>query len=254
MTKPSRARQSVQRFKTTHTPRPPRTPTPSQILWNTDPTHKQERLSWRGKEVSKFFPTHGTFKGKVHQYHYASDHYTITYEDNDVERVPYVNMKRIVPGTPEYIEHQSIVKALHVAFIAAATEASATTNNDTTPTKKLVHPSKSQAGNKPWTRRWRIFATLAAGYSFLGALYLQILQSWTLAGRIARSTMKIETSLSIVLDLSPKDSLKSSVLTTLNLSHQWPLSSLFGRVRARFSCNYSTMVKTTLSHVQIVTK
>jgi hypothetical protein len=42
-------------------------------------------------------------------------------------------MKRIVPGTPEYIEHQSIVKALHVAFIAAATEASATTNNDTTP-------------------------------------------------------------------------------------------------------------------------
>jgi hypothetical protein len=87
-------------------------------------------------------------------------------------------MKRIVPGTPEYIEHQSIVKALHVAFIAAATGASATTNNDTTPnpTKKLVHPPKSQAGNKPWTRRWRIFATLAAGHSFLGALYLQILQ------------------------------------------------------------------------------
>jgi hypothetical protein len=133
MTRPSRVRQRVQRFKTTHTPRPPRTPTPSQILWNTDPTHKQERLNWIGKEVSKFFPTHGTFKGKVHQYHYASDHYTITYEDSDVERVPYVNMKRIVPNTPEYIEHQSIVKALHVAFIAAATEASATTNNDTTP-------------------------------------------------------------------------------------------------------------------------
>jgi hypothetical protein len=178
MTRPSRVRQTEQRFKTTHTPRPPCTPTPSEILWNTDPTHKQERLSWRGKEVSKFFPTHGTFKGKAHQYHYASDHYTITYEDNDIERVPYVNMKRIVPGTPEYIEHQSIVKALHVAFIAAATGASATTNNDTTPnpTKKLVHPPKSQAGNKPWTRRWRIFATLAAGHSFLGALYLQILQ------------------------------------------------------------------------------
>jgi hypothetical protein len=45
-------------------------------------------------------------------------------------------MKRIVPGTPEYIEHQSIVKALHVAFIAAATGASATTNNDTTPNKE----------------------------------------------------------------------------------------------------------------------
>jgi hypothetical protein len=56
-------------------------------------------LGWIDKEVSKFFPTHGTFKGKVQQYDYASDHYTITYEDNDVERVPYVNMKRVVPGT-----------------------------------------------------------------------------------------------------------------------------------------------------------
>jgi len=52
------------------------------------------------------------------------DNYTITYEDNDIERVPYANMKRIVPGTPEYIEHQSIINALHVAFIAAAKEAS----------------------------------------------------------------------------------------------------------------------------------
>ena len=39
--------------------------------------------------------THGTFKGKVQQYHYASDNYTITYEDNDVERVTYANMKRV---------------------------------------------------------------------------------------------------------------------------------------------------------------
>ena len=43
--------------------------------------------------------------GKVQQYHYASDNYTITYEDNDVERVTYANMKRVVPGTPEYADH-----------------------------------------------------------------------------------------------------------------------------------------------------
>jgi hypothetical protein len=133
MTRPSRARQPVHRFKTTHTPRPPRLQTPSEILWNTDPAHKKERLSWICKEVSKFFPTHGTFKGKVQQCHYASDHYTITYEDNDVERVPYVNMKRVVPGTAEYIDNQSIVTALHVAFIAAATDASSTVNSDVTP-------------------------------------------------------------------------------------------------------------------------
>jgi hypothetical protein len=92
-------------------------------LWHTDPAHRQERLSWIGKDVSKFFPTHGTFKGKVQQYHYASDNYTITYEDNDVERVTYSNMKRVVPGTPEYADHQSIVRALHVAFTAAVTDA-----------------------------------------------------------------------------------------------------------------------------------
>ena len=133
LTRPSRARQPVQRYKTTHTPRPPRSQTPSEILWHTDPAHRQERLSWIGKDVSKFFPTHGTFKGKVQQYHYASDNYTITYEDNDVERVTYANMKRVVPGTPEYADHQSIVRALHVAFTAAATDATSTVNSDVIP-------------------------------------------------------------------------------------------------------------------------
>ncbi len=125
--------QPVQRYKTTHTPRPPRSQTPSEILWHTDPAHRQERLSWIGKDVSKFFPTHGTFKGKVQQYHYASDNYTITYEDNDVERVTYANMKRVVPGTPEYADHQSVVRALHVAFTAAATDAISTVNSDVIP-------------------------------------------------------------------------------------------------------------------------
>jgi hypothetical protein len=133
LTRPSRARQPVQRYKTTHTPRPPRSQTPSEILWHTDPAHRQERLSWIGKDVSKFFPTHGTFKGKVQQYHYASDNYTITYEDNDVERVTCTNMKRVVPGTPEYADHQSIVRALHVAFTIAVTDATSTVNSDVIP-------------------------------------------------------------------------------------------------------------------------
>ena len=75
----------------------------------------------------------GTLTPHTRQTHYASHHYTITYEDNDVERVPYVNMKRVVPGTAEYIDHQSIVTALHVAFIAAATDASSAVNSDVTP-------------------------------------------------------------------------------------------------------------------------
>jgi hypothetical protein len=42
-------------------------------------------------------------------------------------------MKRVVPGTAEYIDNQSIVTAPHVAFIAAATDASSTVNSDVTP-------------------------------------------------------------------------------------------------------------------------
>ena len=83
-------------------------------------------MSWIGKDVCKFFPTHGTFKGKVQQYHYASDNYTITCEDNDVERVTYSNMKHVVPGTPDYANNQSIVRALHVDFTAAVTDAAST--------------------------------------------------------------------------------------------------------------------------------
>ena len=97
-------------------------------------SHAQERtLELERQGGQKFFPTHGAFKGKVQQYHYACDNSTITYKDNDVERVPYISMTRVVSGTPEHIEHQSIVKALHVAFIAAATDPSSTVNNDVTP-------------------------------------------------------------------------------------------------------------------------
>jgi hypothetical protein len=87
-------------------------------------------LSWIGKDASKIFPTHGTFEGQVQQYHYASDNYTITYDDNDVGRVICTNMKHVVPGTPEYADHQSIVRVLHVAFIAATIDATSTANSD----------------------------------------------------------------------------------------------------------------------------
>jgi hypothetical protein len=64
VTRPPRIRQPVQRYKTT-TPRPPRLQTPSEFLWHKDPEHKKERLSLIDKEVNKFFPTRGIFKGKV---------------------------------------------------------------------------------------------------------------------------------------------------------------------------------------------
>ena len=81
--------------------------------------------------MTKHFPTHGTFKGKVAEYHYVSDHYTITYEDNDVDRMTYANMKAIVPGTPEFETNKANMQALHVAFVAAA-ELSPV-NNDNAP-------------------------------------------------------------------------------------------------------------------------
>ena len=55
----------------------------------------------------------------------------ITYEDNDVERMTYANMKAIVPGTPEFEANKANMQALHVAFVAAA-ELSPV-NNDNAP-------------------------------------------------------------------------------------------------------------------------
>jgi hypothetical protein len=89
VTRPPRIRQPVQRYETT-SPRSPRSQTLSEVMWHTDPKYKKERLSWIGKEVNKFFPTHGIFKGKFQQYHYASDKYTITCQEKGVERVTYV--------------------------------------------------------------------------------------------------------------------------------------------------------------------
>ena len=137
----------------------------------------------------------------------------------------YVNMKHIVLGTPEYIEHQSIVKALHVAFTVAATEASSpSVNNDVTP--------KSYKDEE-----WQIFASSAAGPSSLGPLFLRTPQSWAPDGQIARKLTRMEHSLytftvrslgTTVASLL-KDSLKLSKSTILNPSRPLPPMSLFAR-------------------------
>jgi hypothetical protein len=64
-------------------------------------------------------------------------------------------MKRVVPSTPEYADHQCVVRALHVAFTAAVTDATSTVNSDVIPnsTKRLAHPSRLPAGSKPWTKK-----------------------------------------------------------------------------------------------------
>ena len=121
--KPRRTSKPPSTFKGsnyTSPPKPPRQPTTYENLWNSNSNHKQERLSWIGKQVSKHFPGHGIFKGKVSEYHYASDNYTIIYEDNDVERIPYAHMKQLVPGTAEHADFQAnsiaLQNALHTAI------------------------------------------------------------------------------------------------------------------------------------------
>ena len=76
----------------------PRAPHKFEHLWLTDSDHKAEHQSWIGKKVQKNLPGHGTFNGTISEYHYPSDHYTILYEDNDIERLPYTGMKSLVPG------------------------------------------------------------------------------------------------------------------------------------------------------------
>jgi hypothetical protein len=64
-------------------------------------------------------------------------------------------MKRVVPGTPEYADHQSIVRALHVAFTAAVTDATSTVNSDVIPNSyKEARASIEAAGDsKAWMKK-----------------------------------------------------------------------------------------------------
>ena len=88
-----------------------------------DSDYKRQHDSLLHTEVTRYFPGHGTFKGKITKYYPATDTYSIIYDDNDTEVQSYKDIQSMIPGTDAYVANQVNMHALSLAFSAAAAEA-----------------------------------------------------------------------------------------------------------------------------------
>jgi len=69
--------------------------------------------------ITKRFPGHGSFNEKISEYHPASDNYSITYQNGNIEVMSYSNVLKYVTGTKEYEDHHNNQLALYSAFHTA---------------------------------------------------------------------------------------------------------------------------------------
>jgi len=81
--------------------------------------------------ITKRFPGHGSFDGKITEYHLVSDNYSITYQDGDSQVMSHSNVLKYVKGTKQYDAHHENQVALYSAFHAALS--SNTTHSDNVP-------------------------------------------------------------------------------------------------------------------------
>jgi len=97
---------------------------------NTIPTkYSDDRNSILDIAITKQFPGHGSFNGKITEYHAASDNYFITYQDGDSEVMSHLNVLKYIRGTKQYEDYHENQKALYRAFHAAVS--STTSQSDT---------------------------------------------------------------------------------------------------------------------------
>jgi hypothetical protein len=99
---------------------------------NTFPTkYSDDRNSILDIAITKHFPGHGSFNGKITEYHPASDNYSITYQDGDLEITSHSNILTYVKGTQQYQAHHENQLALYSTFHTAVS--SNTTQSDNVP-------------------------------------------------------------------------------------------------------------------------
>ena len=99
--------------------------------YQSDKTYSDNCNSLLNISITKRFPGHGFFNGKITEYHPASDNYLITYQDGDSEVMSHSNVLKYVKGIKQYEVHHENQLALYSAFHTALS--SNTTQSDNVP-------------------------------------------------------------------------------------------------------------------------
>jgi len=73
--------------------------------YNSDQEHSDDHNSILDIAITKQFPGHGYFNGKITEYHPASDNYSITYQDGDSEVMSHSNVLKHIRGTKQYEDY-----------------------------------------------------------------------------------------------------------------------------------------------------
>jgi len=87
--------------------------------YNSDKDYSDDRFSLFDIDITKRFPGHSSFNGKISEYHPASDNYSITYQDSHSEVMSHSDVVKYVKGTKQYKDHHDNQLALYSVFHTA---------------------------------------------------------------------------------------------------------------------------------------
>jgi len=97
--------------------------------YNSDKDYSDDRNSILDIAITKHFPGHGSFDGKITEYHRASDNYSITYQDGISEVMSHSNVLKYIRGSKQYEDYHENQKALYSAFHTAVSSTTSQSDN-----------------------------------------------------------------------------------------------------------------------------
>jgi len=97
--------------------------------YNSDKEYSDDRNSILDIAITKHFPGHGSFNGKIIEYHPASDNYSVTYQDGDSEIMSHSNVLKYIRGTKQYEDYHENQKTLYSAFCTAVSTTTSQSDN-----------------------------------------------------------------------------------------------------------------------------
>jgi len=99
--------------------------------YNSNKEYSDFRTSILDIAITKHFPGHGSFNGKIIEFHPTSDNYSIIYQDGGSEVMSRSNVLKYIKSTKQHEDYHENQKALYSATHTAVS--SPTSQSDNTP-------------------------------------------------------------------------------------------------------------------------